>query len=713
MDILIIIDNISQNYKWCHTFNAIKRWIIYWLNNSLIQKNLKSVTIGKTFPKPKLIKLDNDNLKIEKIIDFFDSIIIKKTQSYDCINIKNIFDMCSKNTFNKELFYKGGIIENEIECKYSDIYVFCSILQSILTDNNVTYIKKSLINDKIKDIKFTNFSYRKCLPNEPKILETVINQRYIDNYDLYVEISTLLNLKPTKNNFNSLNNSSINDTLEKLFEIEFENYKKSYLINKDIVTIYFNYIEELNKNHKFENITESCTNFIKYCINLVRIILLEKFNNINFNIPQGIFNSNLPTDYVLEIIKFYNLVYPKILANHLETHNKKPSFSLRKINQLNFSDITLKNYPNDDSTNYLYSNTTMTNWKQEYDNLNPFGIALKYIPHYLSYKGMYERELIRTYPNMMISSISNNWLSLFDYYQLVLGDIDTGTKTKFNINEYVFIDNLHGETNIMLPLYINYDHWKIAKIYWSYHMTFINEAFEFDYVKRMDNIYFLTIIKTINIISNTKCNQNIIRLFVYILRTGIQICIDNKYSCNNKSDYNKYFNLLLNSENLQSFNKFFIDYLIRVIQSILTSTIQLQELTGNINKLVEIYIKHLINFEYNKEAFDIINAMNNEEKLGVVEQLEEKINLDILAFSELNKDLEFFCKFMNKIYSIKKFNQLIKFLDKNNGCLPIGESELNCEIIYTIINSLVIENISKPSLDIEKLIKNTGLIDYI
>jgi hypothetical protein len=706
MDILIIIDNISQNYKWCHTFNTLKRWIIYWLNNSLLKKNLNSVSIGKTFPEPKLIKLDNNSLIIENIIDLFDSIIIKKTQTYDCINIKNIFDMCSKNTFNKS-------VEDDIKCKYSDIYVFCSILQIKLTDNNIIYIKNSLTNDKIKNIKFTNFSYRKCLPNEPKILETIINQRDMDNYDLFVEISTLLNLKAETNDFNNSNNSNINITLEKLFEIEFELLKSS--INKDIVTIYFNYIDELNKNnnHKFENITESCANFIKYCINWLRIKILEKFNNINFNIPQGVFNSNLPTDYVLEIIKFYNLVYPKILENHLETHNKKPSFSLGKINQLNFSDITLKNYPNDDSTNYLYSNTTMTNWKQEYENLNPFGIALKYIPHYLSYKGMYERNVIKTYPNMMISSISNNWLSLFDYYQLISADIDTGTKTKFSVNEYVFIDNLHGETNIMLPLYINSEHWKIAKIYWSYHMTFINEAFEFDYVKRMDNIYFLTIIKTINNISNTKCNQNIIRLFVYILRTGIQICIDNKYSYNNKSDYDKYFNLLLNSENLQSFNKFFIDYLIRVIQSILTSTIQLQDLISNINKLVEIYIKHLINFEYNKEAFDIINAMNNKEKLGVLEELEEKINLDILAFSELKKDLEFFWNLMNKIYSIKKFNQLIKFLDNNNGCLPIGESELNCEIIDTIINKLVIENLSKSTLDIKKLIKSTGLIDYI
>lgn len=721
MDILIIVDNISQNYKWCNTFNTIKRWIVYWFNNNLIKNNIKSITIAKTFPEPKIIRLDDDSLKLENIINIFDSIIVKKTQTYNCINIKHIFDICSKNIFIKSLESKKTIIENKKiiiedngEYKYSDIYVFSSILETKLTEDNIKYINDSLNNDNITNIKFVNFAYKKFLPTQPKIIEKIINQKHVDNYELYTQVSQLLNLKPESNDFNK-NDSNISDTFEKLFEIEFVNYKKSHWsenpITKDIGDIYLNYIDVLNqnKNIQYENMSEPCINFIKYCINWIRIKLLEKFNNINFNIPVPKINQNLANECVLENIKFYELVYPKILSQHIGKLNKKYNFSLGKIKQIDLADIELKIFPNDDSTNYLYSNTTMTNWKQEYENLNPFGIILKYTPSNYSYRGLYDYDILTTYPNMMISSISNNWLSLFDYYQLVSADIDTSTKTKFSIGDYLFIDNLHGDSNIMLPIYINLDHWKLAKKYWSYHMSFINEAFEFDYVKKMDNIYFLTMFKTINIISNTKCNQNIIRLFIYILRTCIQICIDNKYSYNNKADYDKHFNTLLNSEDLQSFNKIFIDYLIRVIQTILTSNIQLQELSDNINKVILCYIEHLIKNEYCVEDLKKINAMNNEEKKRELEHLEEKINLNILCFLELKKDIEFFWNFMKKIYSIKKFNQLIKFLDKYNGCLPVLEEDLNCGIIEKIINCLINMQ-SNAVLNIKELIISTGLI---
>ena len=705
MDILIIFDNISQNYKWCNTFNTIKRWIIYWLNNIIIKKNLKSLTIGKTYPNPLIIRLENDELKIENIIDLFDSIIVKKTQIYECINIKYIFDMCCNN--NK-------IIIKDDKSTYLNIFVFSSILELILADNHQQYIKDCLINNKIVNIKFVNFAYKKCLPINSKIIEKIINPKYVNNYELYVEISQLLNLSPTKNNFNN-QDSNINEIFEKLFEIEFENYKKSHWsetsITNDVGIIYSNYIEILNqqKNSNFENMSGSCINFIKYCINWVRIKLLEKFNNINFNIPQPIITSDLTSDYILEIIKFYDLVYTKILSHRITKSKKKSNFNLKKINLLDFSDIKLTSFQNDDSTNYLYSNTTMTNWKQEYEHLNPFGLILKYTPHNLSYKGIFECNILTTYPNIMISSISNNWLSLFDYYQLILADIDISTKNSFCVNDYVFVDNLHGDSNIMLPIYINSEHWKLVKKYWSHHISFINEAFEFDYIKKMDNIYFMTIIKTINLISSIKCNQNIIRLFIYILRTSIQICIDNKYSYNNKANYDNYFNLLLNTKDLQSFNNIFIDYLIRIIQSILTSNIKIQELNDDIDKLIVCFIKHLIIFDETVNI-DLIKDMNYEEKIKKIEEIEEKINLNILCFYELKKDLNYFWNLMNKIYSIKKFNQLIKYLDNNNGCLPLIEDELNCEIIKTIINKFNNESQSNIVLDIKSLIKNTGLI---
>jgi hypothetical protein len=727
MDVLIITDNITQNYNWAYTFNTIKRWIIYWLNENFIKNNFNSITIGKTYPEPKLIKLDKDNLNLANVIDLLDAIIIKKTEEYTCINIKYIIDMCSENNHlkssddNKIIIKNKNIIIEDTKSdnpKYSNIFIFSSILQCEFTNDNILYIKDCLSNDNIQSINWVNFSYKKILPNEPKLIETIMGLKHIDNYDFYIRISNLLSLNPNKCDWVK-KDSNINDIFEKLFEIEFENYKKSHWsenpMEKNVSNCYFDYLESLNKNIGIDGISCSCLNFTKYCVNWIRTKMLANISDINFNIPGPKVNDKVYTEYVVEIIKFYELVYPKILAHHMKKSNKKYSFNLKKLNQLDFTDIKINNYPNDDSTNYLYSNTTMTNWKQEYENLNPFGLLIKYYASGFSYKGIYEHDILQTYPNMMISSISNNWLSLFDYYQLISADIDSSTKNKFNINEYEFIDNLHGNTNIILPLYINSEHWKLVKKYWYYHMSFINQAFEFDYVKKMDNIYFLTIIKTINVLSSTKCNQNIIRLFIYILRTGIQICIDNKYSYNNKTDYDKYFSLLKGTENLLSFNKSFVEYLIRVVQSILTSNISSVELANNFNKLAEIYFKHLINSEVSEQNWILIKAMSDEYKLKEIELWEEKYSLNILCFTELKKDLIFFSNLMNKIYSVKKFNQLIKFLDKNNGCLPILEGDFNCELVDSFINECVVENQPSESMDIDikKIVISTGILNPV
>ena len=720
MDILIVIDNISQNYKWTSTFNTIKRWLIYWLNHFLLNNKLNSISISKTFPEPIIIRLEEDKLKIENIISAFESIIIKKSETYDCVSIKHICDIINnKVTSSKskiiknsekitieddnniselsEIFDFSSIVQStsltvkktkdKITIKdtdipsYSDILVFSSITNAIITDENLKYINISLT--KINKATIINTSNKPIFKNIPKITEFVV--KHLDNTCLYTELSTIINFVVPINDFSKADITS-SDILNKLYEIEFEIHKRSHWtqepIKKELMDIYFSYVEKLYDENK-----EIFTNFIKFCRNWVRMTILEKVNNINFNIPEPKIINDLLMDYSIEIIKFYNFAYPKMLSYHTSKPNKKYSFNLKKINQIDFSDIKISNFQNDESTNYLYSNTTLTNWKQEYINLNPFGLFISYSASILAYKGIFTNDILSTYPNMLISSVSNNWISLFDYYQLVSADIDSSTKTVFNINEYTFIDNLHGSSNIMLPVYINQEHWKITKKYWSFHLSFINQAFEFDYNKKMDNIYFLTIIKNINNLVNLKNNQNTIRLFFYIFRTCIQICIDNKYSYNGKADYIKHYNYLIESKDLNTFDKNFMDYLIRLVQVILTNNITDTELNDNVLAILYIYITCRIKTDFTNEALDEINAMNDENKNKEIEELTNKYSLYILCFSELLKDMNFFNNLVKYIYSIKTFNKLLKYLDKLNGCLPINEDDLNCEIIDAFLIS--------------------------
>jgi len=708
MEALFIIDNVSLNYKWTSIYNTIKRWLVYWLNHNL--KDIKTISIAKTYLEPYIIKLEKDKLKLENIINAFESIIIKRAETYDCKNIKYMFDIINnKVKTNEEIQNNKIIIKDNVN--YSHIFIFSSIINANLSESNVAYIIDSINNINTK-INIFNINSKKMFPIHSKLYE--INSKNATNFNAYYELLILFNFVSITNDFNN-NVFSLEDIFNKLYEIELEINKRSHWseepLSKEKIKIYYDYLDNLFQNKLNLNIetNQICKNYLKHCINYVRMLIFEKVSDIQFNIPIPKYSDEQIGDYAIEIIKFYNFVYPKILAYHYSKQNKKGNFNLNKINQLDISDLKITNFENDDSTNYLYSNITMTNWKQEYENINPFGIFISYTASINAYKGIYEDNFLTNYPNMNISSISNNFISLFDYYQLVYADIDISTKNIFDINNYQFIDNLHGNSNIMLPIYINNEHWKIVKKYWKYHLSFINQAFEFDYNKKMDNIYFLTIIKTLSNITNSKNNQNIIKLLFYILRTCIQVCIDNKYSYNNKADYNKYFSILIESKDGITFNKGFIDYLIRLVQVILTNNIDEIEFIDNQNKLLNVYLIHLIKNDYTEELLEQIKTLNNEKKDIELEIIISKCNLGILCFNELRKDFLFFLRLMKYIFSIKKFNQFIKYLDKYNGCLPIFEDDINCVNIDIFMTDALNKIKTEELLDIKQKVLNTGL----
>ena len=120
------------------------------------------------------------------------------------------------------------------------------------------------------------------------------------------------------------------------------------------------------------------------------------------------------------------------------------------------------------------------------------------------------------------------------------------SKDAFNLNNFCITDNIYGNSNIMLPLYITDKHWKLTKTIWNYHISLINNCLESQYNKKMDNIYFYVLLKYYN---NLLKNKNIgfqhVKLLFYIIRTCMQICIDNKYCLKIQNEYNHYLNNLL------------------------------------------------------------------------------------------------------------------------------------------------------------------------
>lgn len=638
MKLLLFIDNISHNKKWGTILNFVKKWFIYYLNNEIIQNNIEQLKIIKLFPRTELI-LDtkNDNMKIENIIKFFSGIIFK--------NIMSNTDLLS-------------LIDNSIDY---DLIIIFSLRKVLYCPNIYEYIEMS----HIKNILVFNFDNAKQTPDSMLGSKELIIKKGIKNfYEVFItnNINSFDKMIEAMNNriniiklydYQNITLNNLQKLLINLYNLESKIFNsKNQSLNSEAL------LECINSYDLKVFVDEDYYMFIKYIINFIKIMLTTNYNN---NLVSNSFNDS---DKIFKhIFDFYQIVYPKI-HSLLKEEKLLFNFDLSSIN-VNTYDIKDKDYVNiikndDTSETYLNSIISMSNWKDELTDLNCFGLLLKYNIR----KGIKNKNfnllkyysIISEYPNIFVSNISNNFISINDYYQLILNHLQEVPDFVFDLNNFEIIDSYHGDTNIMLPLYINKEHWYIFNKIKKYHLTLINNYLEPYYNSKMDDIYFFVLLKSFNTMLLKNSNDSI-RLTMYILRTAMQICIDNKYCFNVKYECTKYYNNLLSSQSIYNFKQIYNDFLIRFIQMIITSRVDMLKIFNEFENIKEYYMS------LNKEN-DVINYLN------------------------LHNDLLKLILFMDNLFKIYGFNQLMKNIDISNGMLDNEDLPLNLTIIKKIIKNI-------------------------
>lgn len=731
-DLLIFFDN--QTFKLNNiVINYIKRWVIYKIINNYNQYD--NIYILKTYPEfvEKKITISDINEDIYSILTCINNIIYKKYESYHTICLKDIFDFIDSNKNNGKKSYKDVILG-----KYDldEILIITSITSynNNLTDFNIKYINTILDKHKL-NINLTNICGIKFINDLfPKINEETIDINWLktENIPIYKMVGIPDIPTDSKPLYNLINLDSISILTKQ--SNGFEYLKLMYLMesliiynsqsnNKlttdktttntllsgelgDIINSILDKIKiDKNDNLVIENIFKSYKNSIKD--------LLSRFSKLQIILPIDKLSKELSSSYIKYILEFYSIIYPKInYYNSLQKINKIHKNKHKNISN-NTTDIKITKvkkfdiHPSDISCEYLTSSLTMTNWIEEYENANPFGFLIKYNPSKLSFKGILDvnSSILKTYPNMIINNITTNFVPLYDYYQIILFDYEENKenddnnndnqyndeKKIFNISKFNIIDNVNGDGNVLLPLYINKHHWELTKSIWNYHISFINNCFEQEYNSKMDNIYFYSIIKFVNDLKNLNANSNIkktIRLFTYLLRTCIQILIDNKFIHSIKNDYLKYVDLVLNLDSFNN-NHIFSDFIVRLIQIIISSNIDENTLENDLNKITSYVFKKYIISKYKMDFWDKINQSNlsGEEKKNELYILKNDTIQENIQWVYLNFDIKIFYKIIKSIYSICGFNQFIKQIDKTNGCLEdIQENnKLNLDTIKEII----------------------------
>ena len=720
-NLIIFFDNVTFKINNI-LINYVKRLIInYIIHNKILNQKINDVYILKTRPNLIEVKLnEKDSLDINKLLITVNNVIYKNYDSYGTLSFKTILER---------------INQFEENTKKNKIIIICSIdSENSFTESNKNYINESF-NNFSSDIKLINISNYPFLNQiSPSIKEYFLDIREfkIENLKVNEIFDTDENFIETnkkyfdKNTLNLENLELINldENNELLNYLLFLNYSEKIILeniknqneNNNKINDYLELIKKIiSLNLKSEN--NIILNIIKSFQNLINNQIYRLSNSV-YKLPIEQLENHLSESYIKYILEFYEIIYPKIYKNNYllsssinNLAKKKPStLSTTKIDLGILPNITVKS--NDVSIEYLKSTLSLTNWIEEYNNLNPFGFLIKYSPNKLSYKGIidFNSSIYKTYPNMIINTVTTNWVGIYDYYQIILSEYeeksDNHTNTNkeiFNISYFNITDNIQGDGNVLLPVYINQNHWKLVRSIWTYHLTFINNCFEPEYNKKMDNIYFLTFLKIFTNLKNLDNNANsksTIILFCYLLRTCVQILIDNKFLHSIKKDYPKHFQLLLNTENFSQ-NTNFTDWIIRLIQLIISNGCEQEQLENELNILNNYIFNKFIISNYKMDYWEMINDSNTP-----IEKINQELNIlknhvlqDNITWLFLSHDIKIINKTVKAIYAIKGFNQFMKIIDSSNGLIGLTSSTNSIDI-FTI--SKIIEDNFSEQFDISK-----------
>jgi hypothetical protein len=698
LSVLIIFDNLINNKNCNIIIGHLKRWIIYLVTIFTAECNYRKITIVKTVPTTVTFELILNNENFEKNINIINNIIFK-----------------TYTDFNNNLFKIMNLIK-DTKIEYNKILIISSICNLNINNEDMLNIC-NISEESKKNINILNIARNSLFLNLPTSLSELkvdykdfkINKLYT-NFNMFLDVNNKIKRFEDIDEIEFYGDSSLIKHVIKLNWLE-TNIFNNKLCDND----YGEYINFLNTVDIVKNYT--INTIINNYHNNIRKLLYYKINKI-LNIEELVCsdsNTNITNTNIEYLLQFYELIYPKILANN---YNKKFSNNIRKFSKIKIIDILQiqSDTITDNSKNILVSNITMSSWIDEYNSMNPFGILIKYHASSHSYKGLIDENsnILTTYPNICISSVGNNWISVLDYYHMITAEIDNDEKFKetFNINNYEITDNLHGSVNIMLPIYINKNHWKLTKLIWTYHLSFINNSLEYEYNKKMDNIYLFVLLKHCNSLINTKIKNYNIILLIYLLRTQIQILVDNKYLFSIKKEYDLYLQNLLNCSKHDSrireskINNIFIEYIIRLLQLIISGNTSIEEINIDISKVVRLFFNTYVSIYYDSSFYEYYNELDESNKNSENNLIVEKFVEDYQCFLNLINDLTIIGDFIINIYKLYGFNKFLKITDKFNGCIPESCLECGnytCNNVKTIIEKSVsnyVFNINRYNLHI-------------
>lgn len=423
-----------------------------------------------------------------------------------------------KSMYVLTLYPKPRIVK--IVSKYSFVYFMSTISYTYTQNSFLTVINQT--NEEIYQI----IHKEKYIENTKIILTTVIDKTgSVKLADDILKISNESNIIKDSNHTIEINENSF-DVLEcKQINNNFENFTLSNdCINDLIYNLYGLFIISYNKEITSDDVIKSLK-IINYFSQIIGHKIFKDNKLSYLNVFLGFFNELI---HYCNIVSMYNTSKFNTYLNKLSlahiTCNKykkmikstKISCSLEIQNKIDhaFNKIYDK-IQNTSSNEYFVTNVSGTNWKDEVIKKSCIGLEIDVLIDGHNRTGKYIDDVI-------FVNISSNFCSVIDFLNKLNSEKSfTGNPT-----------SVEKMNNLILPLYVNDLHWKIAKEYCPILLSlcFSNNTEMYD--THMLNIYYIA---SVNYFMKAILEQNIIekkrliKIWISLFRTCAEISFEHRY----------------------------------------------------------------------------------------------------------------------------------------------------------------------------------------
>lgn len=303
--------------------------------------------------------------------------------------------------------------------------------------------------------------------------------------------------------------------------------------------------DTINLINKMENFIDKYSNIENgYILKKIKELLPRNINHWKYSVSSNnelfntLYNYSCKVNNNIYIDRIKYIYDSRILKNMNETTKIINEISETKKKYQSVIDDFDNNEKTIKSKDFFCSPISLTNWIDEMDEGSCLGILVKINTNIMTKIGFKN--------DANIIGITTTFFSVNDYIIMLNNHFENKNDDIYgNINDKNLITGrIVGDSNCILPIYINKYHWKMCKKFINISLGIAFTHSFVGYKKKHENIYYNLLINLISkLVHDRDCiNNKWLQTYISIWRTCAEISFENKYNRGIVKYVNKFVN---------------------------------------------------------------------------------------------------------------------------------------------------------------------------